>query len=124
MDARREGTIIVLLGLVVVAVLAVFRPEPVGAQQGRQYTYEQLTVSTAVVSLASATTATMGRCLFAVETNGLRYRFDATAPTAGVGMPIAAAGSLEVDARDARLARFIRSGAADATLNVSCWTTP
>ena len=87
-----------------------------------QYTpfgYEQLVVGVAAGGLAAIPSNGRARkALIAVETNGLRWRDDGISPTAAVGMSIAAGGSIEYEGPLEKL-RFIRSGAADAVVNVS-----
>src|SRR4051812_41589186 len=79
--------------------------------------FQQLVVSTAAVALTVPTGA--ARALITLEpTNGVRWRDDGTNPTAAVGMPLAGGATWECEAvLDA--VRLIRSGAADATLNVA-----
>lgn len=79
--------------------------------------FQQLAVSTSAVALTVPSGAT--RALITLEpTNGVRWRDDGTNPTASVGMPLVGGATWECEAvLDA--VRFIRSGAADATLNVA-----
>lgn len=79
--------------------------------------FEQLTVSTAALALASVPSRA-SNALIAVSTNGVRWRDDGTNPTAAIGVPMAAGQSLEYDGDPSAL-KFIRSGAADAVLDVS-----
>jgi hypothetical protein len=51
------------------------------------------------------------------ETNGVRWRDDGVAPTASVGMPLAAGSTLQYDG-DIRKIRFIEQ-TASAKLNIS-----
>ncbi len=92
------------------------------AQTRRMSTYEQITVSTSAVPIGAATLQGMAGCQIRVETAGVRYRQDTTAPTSSVGMPLNVGDVLLIDhAIDAANSRFIRSGSSNATLNVLCW---
>jgi len=88
------------------------------------FAFEQITVSTVAkaFTLATYSPGTKGTALLAtviVESNGVRYRKDGTAPTSSVGMPLAAGDVLYVwGSVDIKNIKFIRSGAADATLSV------
>lgn len=85
--------------------------------------HEQLTVSTTAVGLSvpNNTTRALIQC---GATNGVRWRADGTAPTASIGIALAADGVLDltdplgefVEFLDA--IQFIRSGGADATLDI------
>ncbi len=90
--------------------------------------YQQLTVSTVAVGLTlptGAATQTPRRMLIVVETNGVRWRADGTNPTASVGMPLFTNGILDLTDKSTdfwgiiQQIKFIRSGAADATLNIA-----
>lgn len=79
--------------------------------------YQQLTVSTS--STALTVPAGSRVCyIVAAATNGVNWRDDGTAPTAGVGMPFAGGASSWFYGDPTKL-RFIRSGGADAVLNIS-----
>jgi hypothetical protein len=107
---------------VIAAVLLMWSGQVEGQQQ-RQFTYEQITVSSAAVAIAAATLDNMQACQLRVETNNVRYRQDGTAPTAAIGMPVNAGDALTfVSIADAKQARFIRQ-TSDAVLNVACWTS-
>ena len=77
--------------------------------------YQQITSLSASTALTVPTGATMA--LIVVETQGVRWRDDGTAPTASVGMPLATGVSLSYDG-DLKAIRFIQQ-ALSATLNVS-----
>lgn len=77
--------------------------------------YEQKTVSTSAVTLTVAAGANY--CLIEVQDDSVRFRDDGTAPTSSVGMPLASGQSIEYDGQPEDL-QFIRSGSADAKLNV------
>lgn len=88
------------------------------------FAFEQLTISTTAVSLTSATydpaTGTAQSALVTVDTNPLRFRADGTNPTAAIGHNVTAGNSIEVcGISNIRNFRAIRSGAADAVINVS-----
>lgn len=51
-------------------------------------------------------------------TANVRWRDDGTAPTASVGVPLNAGEELDYDGNQAVI-QFIRTGAADATLDIS-----
>ena len=92
--------------------------------QTRRYTYEQITVSSSAVAVSATTVAGMGQCQLRLETNPIRYRMDATAPTASVGMPMTAGDVMDIGrAEDVAAMRFIAQSS-DATLNVLCWPQP
>jgi hypothetical protein len=85
---------------------------------------EQITVSNAAIPFTATIYAPAGvqpadMAQIVIETNAARYRDNGLAPTAAVGYPIAVGtpymvcGTLNI-----RRAQFIRSGAADGTLNV------
>lgn len=81
--------------------------------------YQQLTVSTTSVGLTvPATVAEANFALIRCSTNDVRWRDDGTDPTATVGVPLKANETLEYDGR-LRVIEFIRSGAADATLDIT-----
>lgn len=94
--------------------MARFVKSPVG--------YEQITVSTVAVALASVPPKATN-ALIVVSTNGVRFRDDGTNPTAAIGVPIAAGQSLQYDGDPSAL-KFIRSGAADAVVDVSYYEGP
>lgn len=100
--------------------------------------FESVTVSTVSIGLTAAKLVVTGtanaynestayvdvkrahKVLITTETDKVRFRLDGTAPTAAIGHELAAGDSLEV-AGFANLSnlRFIRSGAADATIRVT-----
>jgi hypothetical protein len=77
--------------------------------------YQQITNLTASTALTVPAGATMA--LIIPELQGVRWRDDGTAPTATVGMPLAAGTSLSYDG-DLKAIRFIQQ-AATGYLNVS-----
>jgi len=79
--------------------------------------YEQITVSTAVKTLTVPANAV--RAVLVAEAQPLRYRLDATNPTASVGFLVAAGVPFELYGAST-LAQFkaIRSGGSDAVLSV------
>lgn len=80
--------------------------------------YQQLTVSTSAVSLTIPATSNVATfALIRCSTANIRWRDDGTAPTSTVGEPLNAGEILEYDGQ---LSKFqaIRSGAADATLDI------
>lgn len=86
--------------------------------------HEQLTVSTTAVGLTPPTGLRPRHALISIQTNAIRWRADGTDPTASIGIPKAAA--TEIDLTDPMgdyagflsKAKFIRSGGADATLDI------
>lgn len=80
--------------------------------------YQQLTVSTSAVALTVPAGALYAVAILEI-TNGIRYRDDGTNPTATVGMPIAGGGWFPICALQLAPMRLIRSGAADAVVNIS-----
>lgn len=80
--------------------------------------YEQLTVSTTAVALASVPARARRALVVLDATNGVRWRDDGGNPTAAIGMPLAGGGVLEFEGVLASL-RLIRSGGADAVANVT-----
>ena len=93
---------------------------------GRPSAVRRLTVSTAVVTLATSaspiTATSIGipqgatGCAILVVTNGVRFAVGED-PTAANGFPLSA-GDVLTDIAAAYDLRFIRSGAADATLEI------
>lgn len=86
-----------------------------------QYTplgYAQATVGAVAAGLPSIPSRAK-RAVITIETNGVRWRDDGTAPTAAVGHPIAAGAPAFEYEGVLGAVQFIRSGAADATLNVT-----
>ena len=84
--------------------------------------YQQLTVSTAAVGLTVPSGARVAMMVLNGNTNGVRWRDDGVDPTAAIGMPISFEdGGNQFFKYDGKLARikFIRSGGADAVLNIS-----
>lgn len=85
--------------------------------------YQQITSLSSSTGLTLPTTDTNGmRCtpafaLIIAETQGVRWRDDGTAPTASVGMPLAAGIPLQYDG-DLSKIRFIEQSAS-AKLNIS-----
>jgi hypothetical protein len=85
--------------------------------------YQQITVLTASTPLGvpvrdiNGLSSTPTVAIIVPEGQGVRWRDDGTAPTATVGMPLAAGAVLEYDGDLTRI-RFIQQ-AATATLNVS-----
>lgn len=78
--------------------------------------YEQITVSTLVKSLTVPAGAK--KAILRVSTNPIRWRDDGIAPTAAIGMPLVADNEREFEGV-LEAVRLIRSGAADATVDVS-----
>jgi hypothetical protein len=77
--------------------------------------YQQISTLTASIGLTVPVGATMA--LIVPETQGIRWRDDGTAPTASVGMPVAAGSFLNYDG-DLNKIRFIEQ-TASSKLNVS-----
>lgn len=77
--------------------------------------YQQITSLSASTALTVPQGATMA--LIVPETQGVRWRDDGTAPTASIGMPVAAGSFLNYDGNLQNI-RFIQQ-TASATLNVS-----
>lgn len=82
--------------------------------------YQQRTVSSSSVGFTTVPAGAEAAHI-TVETGAVRWRDDATAPTAAVGMPIAAGDSLWFEG-DLAATRFIRQ-TVDATLNVTFYST-
>ena len=79
--------------------------------------YQQLTVSTTAVGLTVPVGAT--RAVVKVIAQPVRYRDDGTAPTSAAGYPLVANETFEVDGISTLgAAKFIRSAASDATLEI------
>lgn len=91
------------------------------------FAFETLTISTTALPLTATVYAPAGQwsatvCVVSVETNPLRYRGDGLNPSATVGHLVSAGAELEVCGEASiRAIRFIRQGAADSTLMVSCY---
>jgi len=77
--------------------------------------FQQITVLTASVGLTVPSTATYA--IIQAEAQAVRWRDDGAAPTAAIGMTIAAGGELRYDGNLSTI-RFIEA-AATAKLNVS-----
>lgn len=77
--------------------------------------YQQITSLSSASGLTPPQGATMA--LVVAETQGVRWRDDGTAPTASVGMPIAAGAYLNYDG-DLNRVKFIEQ-TASAKLNIS-----
>jgi len=90
---------------------------PLANPQATPLGFQQVAVSSSAVGFTPPTGAKW--CLFAVESNAVRWRDDGTNPTASVGFPadsgerIAYSGTLTA-------IKFIRQSA-DATLDVACF---
>lgn len=81
--------------------------------------FASVAVSTIAIGLPGIPSNGRAKKAFvSIETNAVRWRDDTTAPTAAIGHPIAAAGTLEYEGSFDNL-KFIRSGAADAVLNIT-----
>lgn len=84
--------------------------------------FAQAVISTSAVGLPTISGSIPSRARKAYitleATNGVRWRDDGTNPTAAIGQPIAGGGVLEFEG-DLNAFKLIRSGAADATVNVS-----
>lgn len=110
-----------------VAVLGVVLGGALTAAQESIGTFEQITVSSTAVGLATATTNPTGRtqmntCYARVESASLRYRDDGTDPTASVGFPQDDNDEFTITGNPVmRRIRFIRTSSTDATLNVRCY---
>lgn len=81
--------------------------------------YQQLTVSTTAVSLTVPDGADYAQIQCA--TTNVRWRDDGTAPTSSLGLQLLAGAELLYDANPKKI-QFIRSGAADATLDISYYS--
>lgn len=90
--------------------------------KGKPAGFEQVTVSSSVVSLDPPNDAS--KALLGVEANSLRYRDDGTDPTATVGFLLKTQGNnpppfVTLESKEAiKQFRAIRDGSSDATLNV------
>lgn len=78
--------------------------------------YQQLVVSSTAVGLTVPAGAS--RAVIRCEAQPIRFRDDGTNPTSSVGFPKVATNEFELFGNAMRAARFIRSGASDATLEV------
>lgn len=84
--------------------------------------YGQVTVSTTAVSLPSIP-AKASYAIVNISDQPVRYRDDGTAPTASVGMPVAATDEIVlVSPKQIEDFLVIRSGGTDAELNVSYYS--
>lgn len=79
--------------------------------------YQQLTVSGTAVGLTLPTRGVVRIAVVVVETNSIRYRDDGTVPTASVGTPVPANGSIAISGAAISSFRAIRTGS-DAVLNI------
>lgn len=80
--------------------------------------YEAITVSTTAIALNPPTSDWVDYTIISVETNPVRWRDDGTNPTSSEGHPDVAGARIYYEG-DPKKIKFIRSGAADATLRVT-----
>jgi len=89
------------------------------------YAYESITVSATAVGFTStlvspANAPSAKLAILTIETAGVRYRYDGTAPTAAQGHAAAMDTSLTVNGiNNINRFRIIKSGATDATVRVT-----
>lgn len=76
------------------------------------------TIPTGDLKGTGTVTQRAGYTVIRCATANVRWRDDGTAPTATVGMPLNVGEELDYDGDPSTL-KFIRSGAADATLDIS-----
>lgn len=87
--------------------------------------YEQVTVSNSVKELTEAaykprTTTKAQKAIVGVESNGIRFCLDGQNPTTSYGMEAGSGDMIELSSFDEIVKfRAIRSGGADAVLNVT-----
>jgi hypothetical protein len=93
---------------------------PLTAQ--RITTYERLVVSTSAVAIAPITLVGMSICNARLEGAAIRWRIDGTNPTTVIGTPMNVNDTLPIlNILDAQSIRFIRSGAQNGILNITCF---
>jgi len=101
---------------------------PIRQRQAHQYygfAYESLTVSTTAIALSAASYIAGNKkaqvAHITIETNPINYTYDGvTTPTAAIGHNLVATSTIEIEGHNNIVnARFIRSGAADATIKVT-----
>lgn len=84
--------------------------------------FRTLAISTVAKSLSEATggiPSSAIRAIISVATDAIRWRDDGTAPTASVGIYVAANASIELPSREAILAFQAIRVTNDATLNIA-----
>ena len=125
MRIRRAALALALLGLLALASSeGQTRASCLPIDSYTPFAFESLTISNTSVGLTTATFAPSGQppAVYAsgrLETNPARYRSDGVAPTAAVGVLINSSDGVEVcGEQNLRAVRFIRQGAADATLQI------
>lgn len=59
------------------------------------------------------------RVVVVIKSNPVNFDPSGTAPTSSVGLPVLAGQIVEMSIAEAKLAKWIRSGGSDATVNVS-----
>jgi hypothetical protein len=129
--AMRRTAEILLFAFGLIALIALFRPQPAHALcnglLGNELTaigFETLTVSSTAKTLTATVYAPSGLtpakvAIISVETNQIRFRVDGVAPTSSVGQLVAVGNQLEVCGQNAIQAlQMIRQPAADATIMV------
>ena len=89
--------------------------------RGTDYSaYEAITVSSAAVSLTTATILGKESAVITVETAVVRFRLDGTAPTSSEGHVLEVGDVLELDSSESMAnVRFIRRDGTSATLRCS-----
>ena len=120
MRATILGALLLLLGLAPPAEpQAPTTPNCTGSSSAISATagFQQITISTGANGLTPPAGAVVAVVI--VEGNPVRYRDDGTVPTATVGMPVAPGNGLMICSKQLATFRVIRSGNADAVLNVS-----
>ncbi len=80
--------------------------------------FRTLAVSTTAVALPTIP-SNATRAIINVATDAIRWRDDGTAPTASVGMPVAANASIELLSRESILAFKAIRVTTDASLNIA-----
>lgn len=78
----------------------------------------QMTISTASIPFTSIPRGASLAVIQCGATNGIRFRDDGTAPTSAIGLQIRADTNYEYDG-NLNAIRFIRSGGADATIDIA-----
>ena len=80
--------------------------------------FEQVTVAGTSIGLTAGTFGVANKALITVESAAVRFRLDATAPTAAVGTPLEVGSTLELYGADLlSRVRFIRRDGVSATIN-------
>lgn len=114
-----------IVGILLIGLVLLGAPHDGLAQPG-SVTFESITFSTTSIGFTATTIRPTGKppmthCVGKLETDAIRIRWDGTAPTSTVGVPVATGEAVTIDGL-ANLAAFrgIRSGSSDGVIQFQC----